>query len=113
MASAKHLRKTGKPVEENWFRRVHSAVRRVPRGAVATYGDIAREAGNAKAARQVAWALRHAPPGLPWFRIVGAGGKIRLPGASGLEQRRRLEAEGVAFRGSSVDLTRHHAFPGQ
>jgi len=109
MVSAKLLRKSNQPVKANWFMRVHAAVRRIPAGTVATYGDVARAAGNAKAARQVAWALHHAPPGLPWFRVVGAGGRIRLPGESGLEQRQRLESEGVSFRGSAVDLKGHQA----
>ena len=60
-----------------------------------------------RAARQVAWALHNAKGGIPWHRVLGAGGNIRLPGHSGLEQRMRLEAEGVAFRGRRVDMDRH------
>jgi methylated-DNA-protein-cysteine methyltransferase-like protein len=79
--------------------------RRIPRGKVATYGQVAEAAGFPGRARQVVWALRGAPGGsLPWHRVVGAGGKISLPGESGLEQRIRLEAEGVKFRGGRVDL---------
>jgi methylated-DNA-protein-cysteine methyltransferase-like protein len=82
-------------------------VRRVPRGKVVTYGDIAYAAGFPGAARQVAWAL-HASSGLPWHRVVGAGGRILLGGEAGFEQRMRLEAEGVAFRGLRVDMRAHH-----
>ena len=82
-------------------------VRKVPRGRVATYGDIAAMAGCT--ARQVGSALRRSPPGLklPWHRIVAAGGRIALPGDSGLTQRLRLEQEGVGFRGRRVDMAGH------
>jgi methylated-DNA-protein-cysteine methyltransferase-like protein len=80
---------------------------RIPKGRVATYGEVARAAGHPGAARQVAWALHNAKGGIPWHRVLGAGGHIRLPGHAGLEQRTRLQAEGVAFRGSRVDMDRH------
>ena len=49
---------------------------------------------------------------LPWHRIVGAGGEIRLRGESAMEQRFRLEAEGVVFRGRRVDMSKHkYRFP--
>jgi methylated-DNA-protein-cysteine methyltransferase-like protein len=82
-------------------------VRRVPRGKVATYGDIAYAAGYPGAARQVAWAL-HSSQGLPWHRIIGAEGKVLLPGEAGFEQRMRLQAEGVQFHGLRVDMAAHH-----
>jgi methylated-DNA-protein-cysteine methyltransferase related protein len=81
-------------------------VHRIPRGRVATYGDIAYAAGYPWAARQVAWAL-HGSRGLPWQRVVGAGGKILLSGHAGLEQRLRLQAEGVRFSGLRVDIRQH------
>jgi len=80
---------------------------RIPKGRVATYGDVARAAGFPGAARQVAWALHNAKGGIPWHRVLGAGGNIRLPGQAGLEQRIRLQSEGVAFRGTRVDMARH------
>jgi len=82
-------------------------ITRIPKGRVATYGDVARATGYPGAARQVAWALHNAKGGIPWHRVLGAGGHIRLPGEAGLEQRTRLQAEGVAFRGSRVDMARH------
>ena len=81
-------------------------IRRIPPGKVATYGQVAAAAGSPRAARQVVRALR-VFPGLPWHRVVGAGGAIRLPGEQALEQRLRLEMEGVTFRGQRVDMTRH------
>ena len=88
------------------FPRIAAKVRAIPRGKVSTYGAVARAAGFPGAARQVVWALR-ATSGLPWQRVLGAGGAIRLPGFDGLEQRQLLELEGVTFRGARVDLERH------
>jgi methylated-DNA-protein-cysteine methyltransferase-like protein len=85
---------------------IRDTIRKIPRGKVATYGDVARAAGFPGRARQVVWALRNAR-GLPWHRVLGAGGKIMLPGESGLEQRLRLETEGVAFRGGRVWMDQH------
>jgi methylated-DNA-protein-cysteine methyltransferase-like protein len=91
--------------------RVWALVKRVPKGRVATYGDLAELAGCT--ARQVGFALRHSPPGmrLPWHRILAAGGRIALPGDSGLTQRLRLEQEGVTFRGRKVELAKHRWRP--
>jgi methylated-DNA-protein-cysteine methyltransferase related protein len=85
------------------FPRIRAAIMKVPRGKVSTYGAIARAAGYPGAARQVVWALNHSQ-GLPWHRIVAAGGRIALPGESGMEQRFRLQAEGVLFRGPRVRM---------
>jgi methylated-DNA-protein-cysteine methyltransferase related protein len=99
------------------WERVYAAVRRIPRGRVATYGQIARLAGLGRQARQVGYAL-HALPweGLaPWHRVVNARGAISLPPAGGadLTQRMRLEREGVRFdaRGR-LDLERYGWRPG-
>ena len=81
-------------------------VRQIPRGKVATYGQVASAAGFPRGARQVVWALR-AYRGLPWHRVVGAGGTIRSPGEQAIEQRMRLELEGVGFRGSRVHMARY------
>lgn len=88
------------------FDRIRSTIRKIPRGKVATYGQVARKAGFPGAARQVVWAL-HASRGLPWQRVVGARGRILLPGENGLEQRLRLENEGVLFAGGRVRMDRH------
>jgi len=83
-----------------------AAIKKIPRGKVSTYGAIARAAGYPGAARQVVRTLRSSF-GLPWHRVVGAGGRIKLRGDSAIEQRLRLESEGVIFRGRRVDMKRH------
>jgi methylated-DNA-protein-cysteine methyltransferase-like protein len=86
-------------------KKIVAAIQKIPRGKVSTYGAIARAAGFPGAARQVVRALRMSF-GLPWQRVLGAGGEIKLRGDSAIEQRLRLEAEGVAFRGRRVDMKR-------
>ena len=83
--------------------RIEVAIRSIPQGKVSTYGAIARAAGLPGMARQVAQVL-HRGFGLPWQRVLGAGGEIKLRGDSAIEQRLRLEAEGVRFRGRKVDM---------
>jgi methylated-DNA-protein-cysteine methyltransferase related protein len=85
------------------FPRIHAIILRIPRGKVSTYGAVARAAGFPGAARQVVWALRQGK-GLPWHRVIAAGGRIALPGEAGFEQRLRLESEGVRFNGSRVNM---------
>jgi len=82
---------------------IEAAIRSIPQGKVSTYGAIARAAGLPGRARQVAQVL-HRGFGLPWQRVLGAGGEIKLRGDSAIEQRLRLEAEGVRFRGRRVDM---------
>ena len=92
------------------YDRIYAQVRRIPRGRVATYGQIARLAGRDGQARQVGYAL-HALSGkaaVPWHRVLNARGEISLarvdPGAA-LEQRLRLESEGIRFgAGGRVSL---------
>jgi methylated-DNA-protein-cysteine methyltransferase related protein len=84
------------------FRRI---IRSVPRGQVSTYGKVAAAAGYPLYHRAVAHLLRKAPlQGLPWQRIVGAGGQIKLRGEAAAEQRLRLSIEGVKFRGKRVNM---------
>jgi methylated-DNA-protein-cysteine methyltransferase-like protein len=83
--------------------RIEAAIRSIPKGKVSTYGAVARAAGLPRGARQVARVL-HRGFGLPWQRVLGAGGEIKLRGDSAVEQRLRLEAEGVRFRGRKVDM---------
>jgi methylated-DNA-protein-cysteine methyltransferase-like protein len=90
--------------------RIRAAILRIPRGKVSTYGAIAKAAGLPGRARQVARVLRGAY-GLPWQRVLGSGGEIKLRGDSALEQRFRLQSEGVRFRGRKVDMKAHeHKF---
>jgi methylated-DNA-protein-cysteine methyltransferase-like protein len=99
------------PDSAKYFSKFLATIRRVPRGKVATYGDIAYAAGFPGMARQVAWALHACDASVPWQRIVGSGGKILLTGEHAFEQRMRLQSEGVTFIGLRVDLKQHrHAF---
>ena len=86
--------------------RIERAIRAIPLGKVSTYGGVARAVGMPGAARLVAQVLRRGF-GLPWQRVLGAGGTIKLTGDSAIEQRIRLEAEGVRFRGRKVDMKTH------
>ena len=93
------------------YARIYATVGRVPKGRVATYGQIAGEAGLPGQARLVGYALSALPEGsrLPWHRIVNATGKISLrTGRSGDHrpmdriQRFLLEKEGVRFGGTGA-----------
>ena len=81
--------------------RIWRVVAAIPRGRVATYGQVAELAGLPGHARQVGYALHALRDGsaLPWHRVVNAAGAISLRAVPGfeLEQRIRLEAEGVSF----------------
>ena len=91
--------------------RIEAVIRQIPKGKVSTYGAIARAAGLPGRARQVAQVL-HRGFELPWQRVLGAGGEIKLRGDSAIEQRLRLEAEGVRFRGRKVDMRQsEYKFP--
>jgi methylated-DNA-protein-cysteine methyltransferase-like protein len=90
--------------------RITATIRKIPRGKVSTYGAVARAAGYPGAARQVVRVLRTSF-GLPWQRVLGAGGAIKLTGDAAFEQRFRLQAEGVTFRGRKVNMKQHeHRF---
>lgn len=91
------------------YQRIYSVVRRIPRGRVASYGQVAAEAGLTNAARQVGYAL-HALPGgstVPWHRVVNAQGAVSLRDHHALTQRMLLTREGVRFDAKArVDLAR-------
>ncbi len=91
------------------FRRV---IRSISRGKVASYGQVAAAAGYPLYHRAVARLLRTDPPNsLPWYRVLGAGGVIKLRMDAAAEQRLRLQMEGVKFKGKRVDLAKHqHKF---
>src|SRR5271170_4258436 len=91
---------------EDKLSRVARCIRALPPGTVSTYGAIAKAAGWPGAARQVVRILRQVP-GLPWHRVVGSGGAIKLLGENAAEQRFRLRMEDVGFRGARVDMKRH------
>jgi methylated-DNA-protein-cysteine methyltransferase-like protein len=91
------------------YDKIYSVIRKIPRGKVATYGQIARLAGLGPNARMVGYAL-HALPSdqrVPWHRVVAAGGKISLGGEGRSVQCKLLESEGVEFtEGGTISLSR-------
>lgn len=92
---------------------VYRLVARIPKGQVATYGQIAALLGYPRAARAVGQAMKQVPAHLPWHRVVNAQGGISLRGnvAGMLTQRLRLEGEGVPVRRGRIRL-RAHRWPG-
>ncbi|MCG6873272.1 MAG: MGMT family protein [Gammaproteobacteria bacterium] len=92
----------------NSYHRVWQIVARIPSGRVATYGQVARLAGLGGHARVVGYALHNTPEqqDLPWHRVINARGEISFPPGSEEHavQKERLAEEGVAFRGSRIDL---------
>lgn len=88
-------------MSEGSYARIYAVVRRIPRGKVATYGQVAELAGLPGHARQVGYALHALPSAtaLPWHRVVNAAGGCSPRAASGgeLTQRLLLEREGVRF----------------
>jgi len=94
---------------QNNYLRIYKIVRQIPRGRVATYGQIAELAGLEGHARQVGYALHSLPDNLklPWHRVINSRGEVspRKGGDSHELQRKLLEAEGVTFDGKGrVDL---------
>ena len=81
------------------YQRIYRVIRRIPRGKVATYGQVAEIAGLEGHARQVGYALHVAPPGLPWHRVINSKGTISARSGSdwGELQQNLLEAEGIEF----------------
>ena len=94
----------------SFFERVYVLVRMIPRGKVATYGQIAAYLGHPRAARTVGWALHGIPRGsdVPWQRVINARGRISISNVkySASLQRELLEEEGVVFGADDrVDLS--------
>ena len=98
-------------VTNKTYQRIYAVVRRIPRGRVATYGQVAELAGLEGRARQVGYALHSLPPnsGLPWHRVINARGEISARSGSdwGELQRLLLEAERIMFdRQGRISLER-------
>ena len=86
---------------EKAFASVYALVRRIPKGRLMSYGQIATLIENRLSPRAVGWAMHGSPRGVPWQRVVNASGGCstdRLPGFPKGMQRMMLEAEGVVFR---------------
>lgn len=85
------------------MQRILATVDALPYGTLATYGEVAREAGLPGRARLVGRVLRtQTRPGLPWHRVLGAGHVIRVEGRAAREQARLLRAEGWSVEGLRV-----------
>jgi methylated-DNA-protein-cysteine methyltransferase related protein len=99
------------PAPTDSYERIYAVVKRVPRGRVATYGQIAALAGLPRYARLVGYALNQLPPdsAVPWHRIVNAKGQISLR-ANGLGheelQAQLLRREGVRLEEGTIALPR-------
>jgi methylated-DNA-protein-cysteine methyltransferase related protein len=92
---------------------VYDLVKKIPKCKVISYGQLAhavRLRGGARAAGRAMWACPKGM-GVPWHRVVGAGGRILLQEPRAALQRRLLESEGVQFAGGRVDMTRHEWTP--
>jgi methylated-DNA-protein-cysteine methyltransferase-like protein len=108
---ATQLRKAAKQDEDaraEVLRRILDAVRAIPRGRVASYGQVAANAGLKGRARLVGFALRHGDGRLPWHRVLRASGQSAFPegSANRAEQSKRLAREGVRVVRGRVDLGR-------
>jgi len=89
---------------------VYELIKKIPRGRVTTYGDLARALKLPGGARAVGYAMAATPraQGIPWHRVIGAGGRLLIPEPHGSLQRRLLESEGVALiEGRRVDMKRY------
>lgn len=121
MGSARHTRIHGQAADaaaggslDGRYRRIYETVAAIPPGKVASYGQVADQAGLPRRARLVGRALAQCPEHLPWHRVLGAGGRIALPPGSAAcaEQLRRLKAEGVEISSGRVKLAQHGWCPG-
>lgn len=90
---------------------IYEGVRKIPKGKVATYGEVARHCGLREHARLVGYALHNLPAnsGVPWHRVINSKGEISLPRESGSYelQRSLLESEGIRFSGNRIDLLKY------
>ncbi|MGN0823433.1 MAG: MGMT family protein [Candidatus Coproplasma sp.] len=98
-------------MEKTFFNAVYQAVKAIPLGKVATYGDIARAVGAPRSARQVGWALHNNPRPIeiPCHRVVFADGSLSSGFAFGgiQAQKELLESEGVTVLDDKVDLKKY------
>lgn len=85
---------------------VYRLVKQIPRGHVTTYGELARKLRFRGGARAIGYAMAACPSGrgIPWHRVVGAGGRLIIREPYGSLQRRLLQTEGVEIDGSRIDM---------
>jgi methylated-DNA-protein-cysteine methyltransferase-like protein len=92
---------------------VYFLVKKIPRGRVATYGEVAKALRLPGGARAVGYAMASCPSeqGIPWHRVVGAGGKLLISEPHASLQRRLLTSEGITINGRTIDMHRfRHSF---
>lgn len=98
------------------MRRIWETIQEIPPGSVANYGQVAEVAGIPRGARQVAYALRHAPDEmqLPWFRVITASGKLAFdPNSESFSRQRDLLAkEGVLMMNGKINMNKYRWEPG-
>ena len=98
-------------VSDSPTKRIYEAVKRIPKGKVATYGQVAAMAGNPKMSRAVGNALHKNPDpeNIPCYRVVNSKGELSGAFAFGGEdeQKKRLEADGIIVENGRVDLGRY------
>jgi methylated-DNA-protein-cysteine methyltransferase-like protein len=93
---------------------VYRLIKKIPRGRVTTYGELARKLRLPGGARAVGYAMAACPSGrgIPWHRVVGAEGRLLISEPHGSLQRRLLEAEGVRTEFGRIDMQRYGWTPG-
>jgi methylated-DNA-protein-cysteine methyltransferase-like protein len=92
---------------------VYRLVKTIPRGRVATYGEIAKALRLPGGARVAGYAMAACPgeQGIPWHRVVGSGGRLLISEPHASLQRRLLASEGVTIEGRTIDMKRfRHSF---
>jgi methylated-DNA-protein-cysteine methyltransferase related protein len=92
--------------KQNSWEPIYRLIKRIPRGRVTTYGDLARALKVRGGARVVGYAMAGCPNGrgIPWHRVVGAGGRLIIRDPYGSKQRRLLESEGVEIGVRAIDM---------
>jgi methylated-DNA-protein-cysteine methyltransferase related protein len=93
---------------------VYRLVKKIPRGRVTTYGVLAKKLRLPGGARVAGYAMASCPSGsgIPWHRVVGAGGRLLISEPHASLQRKMLETEGVRIEGRQIDMKRYAWFPG-
>jgi methylated-DNA-protein-cysteine methyltransferase-like protein len=94
---------------------VYRLVKKIPRGRVTTYGELARKLRLRGGARVAGYAMAGCPSGrgIPWHRVVGAGGRLLIREPIGALQRKMLASEGVVIEGRRVDMSLYGWPPGK
>lgn len=107
--------RAGNATTEQRLTRIWATVSDIPKGSVASYGQVAEIAGIPRGARQVGYALRLLPPesGVPWHRVITTSGRIAFDKGSRAYKRqsRRLMMEGVVLLNGRIDMQKYRWQP--